>query len=78
MHDFFIRKSIISRQIQSRIQKGFSPWNRGPWDCGGLKAEAKYRLCFDRICFIGFIGLYVIYHVLEKTYNKFSSHAAML
>jgi hypothetical protein len=46
--------------------------------CGGLKAEAKYRLCFDRICFIGFIGLYVIYHVLEKTNNKFSSHAAML
>jgi hypothetical protein len=28
--------------------------------CGGLKAEAKYRLCFDRICFIGFIGLYVM------------------
>jgi hypothetical protein len=26
MHDFCVRKSIISRRIRSRIQKGFSPW----------------------------------------------------
>jgi hypothetical protein len=46
--------------------------------CGGLKAEQECRLCFNRICYIGFIGLYVIYHVLEKTYNKFSSFAAIV
>jgi hypothetical protein len=28
MHDFCVRKSIISRRIRSRIQKGFSPWIR--------------------------------------------------
>jgi hypothetical protein len=33
MHDFFVRKSIISCRIRSRIQKGFSPWIRGP---GGI------------------------------------------
>jgi hypothetical protein len=27
---FCVRKSIISRRIRSRIQKGFSPWIRGP------------------------------------------------
>jgi hypothetical protein len=33
MHDFCVRKSIISRRNWSRIQKGFSPWIRGP---GGI------------------------------------------
>jgi hypothetical protein len=33
MHDFYVRKSIISRRIWSRIQKGFSPWIRSP---GGI------------------------------------------
>jgi hypothetical protein len=33
MHDFCVRKSIISRRIRSKIQKGFSPWIRGP---GGI------------------------------------------
>jgi hypothetical protein len=28
MHDFCVRKSIISRRIRSRIQKGFTPWIR--------------------------------------------------
>jgi hypothetical protein len=28
MHDFCVRKSIISRRIGSRIQQGFSPWIR--------------------------------------------------
>jgi hypothetical protein len=32
-NDFCVRKSIISRQIRSRIIKGFSPWVRGP---GGI------------------------------------------
>jgi hypothetical protein len=31
MHDFCVRKLIISRRIRSRIQKRFSPWIRGPW-----------------------------------------------
>jgi hypothetical protein len=29
-HYFCVRKSSISRRIRSRIQKGFSPWIRGP------------------------------------------------
>jgi hypothetical protein len=29
MHDFCFRKSIIAWRIQSRIQKGFSPWIPG-------------------------------------------------
>jgi hypothetical protein len=29
MHDFCVRKSIISRRIRSRIQKDFIPWIRG-------------------------------------------------
>jgi hypothetical protein len=33
VHDFCVRKSIISRQIRSRIKKGFSLWIRGP---GGI------------------------------------------
>jgi hypothetical protein len=33
MHDFCVRKSIISRRIQNRISKDFSPWIRGP---GGI------------------------------------------
>jgi hypothetical protein len=33
MHDFCVRKSIISRRIRNRIKKGFSPWIRGP---GGI------------------------------------------
>jgi hypothetical protein len=34
--------------------------------CRGVKAVQECRLCFNRICYIGFIGLYVIYHVLRK------------
>jgi hypothetical protein len=30
MHDCCVRKSITSRRIRSRIQKGCSPWIRGP------------------------------------------------
>jgi hypothetical protein len=33
IYDFCVRKSIISRLIRSRIQKGFSSWIRGP---GGI------------------------------------------
>jgi hypothetical protein len=33
MHEFCVRKSIISRRIRSRIKKGFSQWIRGP---GGI------------------------------------------
>jgi hypothetical protein len=34
MHDFCVRKSIISRRIRSRIQKSFSSWIRGPGGTG--------------------------------------------
>jgi hypothetical protein len=33
MHDFCVRKSIISRRVRSIFQKGFSPWIRVP---GGI------------------------------------------
>jgi hypothetical protein len=33
MHDFCVRKSIITRRIRNGIQKGFSPWIKGP---GGI------------------------------------------
>jgi hypothetical protein len=35
MHDFCVRKLIISRRIQSRIQKGFRAWIRGSGQCCG-------------------------------------------
>jgi hypothetical protein len=41
MHDFCVRKSIITRRIRSRIQKGFSPWIRGP---GGIVWWKKPRV----------------------------------
>jgi hypothetical protein len=41
MHDFCVGKSIISRRIRSRIQKGFSPWIRGP---GGIVWWKKPRV----------------------------------
>jgi hypothetical protein len=41
MHDFCVRKSIISRRIRNRIQKFFSPWIRGP---GGIVWWKKPRV----------------------------------
>jgi hypothetical protein len=40
MHDFYVRKSIKSQRIRSRIKKGFSPWIRGP---GGIIWWKKTR-----------------------------------
>jgi hypothetical protein len=43
------------------------------------RKEAKEcRRCFCVYFNIRFIGLYVIWHVLEKTYNKVSSFAAIV
>jgi hypothetical protein len=47
MHDFCIRKSITSRRIRSRIQKGFSPWIRGP---GGIVWWQKQRVKISWHC----------------------------
>jgi hypothetical protein len=49
MHDFCVRKSIISRRIRSRVQKGFSPWIRGPggivwWKTKGRKSRDTVSL----------------------------------
>jgi hypothetical protein len=41
MHDFRVRKSIISRRIRSRIQKGFSPWISGPGGIVWWKTEGR-------------------------------------
>jgi hypothetical protein len=41
MHDFCVRKSIISRRIRSRIQKAFSSWIRAQ---GALLDEKKPRV----------------------------------
>jgi hypothetical protein len=51
MHDFCVRKSIISRRMRSRIQKGFSPWIRGQGGTGivwwkKLKVENLVTLYF--------------------------------
>jgi hypothetical protein len=45
MHDFFVRKLIISRRIRSRIQKGFCPWLREPRGyCFYEKTEGRISL----------------------------------
>jgi hypothetical protein len=48
MHDFCVRKSIISRRILCRIQKGFSPWIRGP---GGIVWWKKNRRSKSQHCY---------------------------
>jgi hypothetical protein len=47
---FCVRKSIISRRIRSRIQKGFSPWIRGP---GKKKTKIEGRKSRDTVTLNG-------------------------
>jgi hypothetical protein len=68
MHDYCVRKSIISRRTLSRIQKGVSPWIRGP---GVLFDEKKEgRKSRDTVPLISGATITEIW----RNYNVLNSH----